>query len=250
MNKSTMIPEAFAPPKLGQEQAHVWYVNLEELTGDQARWSALLSADERERAARFRFPRDCRRFTVARALLRVLLGSYLKADPAALTFRTTEHGKPSLSGAYDGCNLHFNVSHSDEVALFGLTLGRTIGVDVERVRHDFEVAAIAQRFFSLAEQRAFASVPLAQQHRAFFDCWTRKEAYVKALGEGLSHPLHQFDVSLTPGEPACLLATRPDPGEAMLWTMAAPEIGKEYAAAVVAKAQDLEIRCQELLKLV
>ncbi len=250
MNKTTMISEVFAPPKLGQEQAHVWHVNLEELTGDQARWGGLLSADERERAARFRFPRDCRRFTMTRALLRLLLGSYLKADPAALTFRTTEHGKPALSGMHDGCNLQFNVSHSDAMALFGLTLGREIGVDVERVRHDFEVVTIAKRFFSLAEQRAFASIPPAQQHRAFFDCWTRKEAYVKALGEGLSHPLHHFDVSLAPGQPACLLATRPDSNEAALWTMAAPEIGKEYAAAVVVKAQDLKIRCEELPKLV
>jgi 4'-phosphopantetheinyl transferase len=250
MNRTTAISEVFVPPQLGPYQAHAWHVHLEKLTAGPEPWRRLLSVEERERAARFRFPRDQRRFTVTRALLRLLLGGYLEADPEALSFRMLEHGKPVLSGRHEGTPLHFNVSHSDGMAIFGLTLDRSIGVDVERIRHDFEVVTIAKRFFSAAEQRDFLSLPAAQQHRAFFDCWTRKEAYVKALGDGLSHPLHQFDVSLVPGERARLIATRPDPREVSQWTMSAPDVGTGYAAAIVAKAENLEINCWELPHLV
>jgi len=246
MNKTITISETFIAPKLGADEAHVWHVNVEENSGDELRWSQLLSVDERQRASRFRFPRDQRRFTITRAWLRILLAGYLGSEAETLEFETAAHGKPRIAGKYATSPLEFNVSHSDEVALFGLTLGRAIGVDVERVRHDFEVAAIAKRFFSVAEQRAFGSLSPAHQHRAFFDCWTRKEAYVKAIGEGLSHPLHQFDVSLVPGEPAALVATRPDPMEAARWTMVGLELGKEYAAAVIVKAQHLQIQCREL----
>ena len=246
MNKTITSSETFTAPKLGPDEAHVWHVNVEEISGNELRLRQLLSADERQRAGRFRFPRDQRRFTVTRAWLRILLAGYLEAEPEALEFETAAHGKPRIAGTYASSLLEFNVSHSDEVALFGLTLGRAIGVDVERVRHDFEVADIAKRFFSVAEQRAFGSLPPAHQHRAFFDCWTRKEAYVTAIGEGLSHPLHQFDVSLLPGEPAALVATRPDAMEAARWTMAVPEISKDYAAAVIVEAPHLEIQCREL----
>ena len=192
MNRTSAVSNIFAPPQLGQEQAHVWHVNLERVSADEQRWENLLSTDERERAARFRFPRDRRRYTATRALLRALLGGYLETEPESLNFRYTEHGKPALAGANEGSNLQFNVSHSDGVALFGLTLGRTIGVDVERVRHDFDVVTIAKRFFSATEQRTFAALPAAQHHRAFFDCWTRKEAYVKALGDGCTGNLIHY----------------------------------------------------------
>jgi 4'-phosphopantetheinyl transferase len=249
MNKTSAMSAIFVPPQLDLQQAHAWYVRLEALAAEPEPWQRLLSLEERERAARFRFARDQRRFTVTRALLRLLLGAYLESEPEALTFHTLEHGKPMLAGRHRGNPLHFNVSHSDGMALFGVTLDRAIGVDVERIRHDFEVVTIAKRFFSAAEQRDFLSLSLAQQHRAFFDCWTRKEAYVKAIGDGLSHPLHQFDVSLAPGDPARLTATRPDPEEASRWTMAAPDVGAGYAAAIVAKAENLEITCRELPKL-
>ena len=248
MNRTSAISAVFTPPLLGQEQAHVWHVHLEKFAGEEPHWNNLLSGEEQQRAARFRFPRDRNRYALTRALLRTLLAGYLEADPASLTFCYSDHGKPSMSGAREKSDVHFNVSHSDGVALFGITRNRAIGVDVERVRHDFEVVTIAQRFFSAAEQRAFNSVSPAQQHRAFFDCWTRKEAYVKAIGEGLSHPLHQFDVSLVAGEPARLIATRPDPLEAALWTMTAPDVGAGYAAAVIAKARNLEIKSWELPK--
>jgi 4'-phosphopantetheinyl transferase len=250
MNKTIAMSATFTPPELGPQQAHAWYVHLESLAAEPEPWQQLLSLEERESASRFRFARDQRRFSVTRSLLRVLLGAYLESEPEALTFQTLEHGKPTLAGRHHESRLHFNVSHSDGMALFGVTLDRGIGVDVERIRHDFEVLTIAKRFFSSTEQRDFLSLPPAQQHRAFFDCWTRKEAYVKALGDGLSHPLHQFDVSLAPGEPARLTATRPDAHEACRWTMAAPDVGAGYAAAIVVKAKNLEITCQELPKLV
>ena len=250
MNKTSPISADFVVPHLGPQQVHAWYVRLESLAVEPESWQSLLSFEECERASRFRFARDQRRFTVTRALLRALLGAYLGSEPEALVFHALEHGKPMLGGRHRDNPLNFNVSHSDGMALFGVTLDRAIGVDVERIRHDFEVVTIAKRFFSPAEQRDFLSLPTAEQHRAFFDCWTRKEAYVKALGDGLSHPLHQFDVSVIPGKPARLVATRPDPQEASRWTMAAPDVGAGYAAAIVAKAKNLEIACRELPNLV
>src|SRR5262245_57154471 len=184
---------AFVPPPLRQDEAHVWRTTLENLGSREQRWDHFLSPEEHQRASRFRFPRDRQRFVTGRAWLRMLLGSYLNLAPQSLSFSYTEHGKPSLNGQYAMRNLLFNISHSHQAVLFGLTIGHAIGVDVERVRYDFEVASIAKRFFSSVEQKAFFSFPSTQQHRAFFDCWTRKEAYVKAVGEGLSHPLHQFD---------------------------------------------------------
>jgi 4'-phosphopantetheinyl transferase len=246
MNKTSAVSSVFMPPQLGEHQAHVWHVDLQNHSADLTLWESTLSEDEHQCASRFRFPRDRNRYSATRALLRILLAAYLDSDPEALRFRYTEHGKPALGGVHENSRLMFNVSHSDGVALFGVTLGRDIGVDVERVRHDFEVLTIAKRFFSVAEQRAFDAVPPAQQHRAFFDCWTRKEAYVKALGEGLSHPLDQFDVSFSPGERPRLIATRPDHEEATTWTMASPELGAGYAAAVIAKSSTLAIDCWEL----
>jgi len=240
---------AFVPPPLRQDEAHVWRTTLENLGSREQRWDHFLSPEEHQRASRFRFPRDRQRFVTGRAWLRMLLGSYLNLAPQSLSFSYTEHGKPSLNGQYAMRNLLFNISHSDQAVLFGVTIGHAIGVDVERVRYDFEVASIAKRFFSSVEQKAFFSFPSTQQHRAFFDCWTRKEAYVKAVGEGLSHPLHQFDVSLNTGDSAVLLATRPDRNEAKHWTLAALEVGPAYSAAVAVRSAGIKIHCREFPQL-
>jgi 4'-phosphopantetheinyl transferase len=119
-----------------------------------------------------------------------------------------------------------------------LTIGRAIGVDVEKVRSDLEADRIAARFFSPSERRALQSVPEHLRLGAFFDCWTRKEAYIKAIGGGLSLPLDQFDVSFRPGDPARLLATRPEPAEAGRWAIRALDMGADYRAAVAVEGAD------------
>jgi 4'-phosphopantetheinyl transferase len=145
--------------------------------------------------------------------------------------------------AVDDTLLRFNVSHSQGVALYALTRGREVGVDIEFVREDFARFDIAERFFSTREVSALRALPTEQHTAAFFDCWTRKEAYIKARGEGLSHPLHSFAVSLAPGETAALLWTDTDPQEAARWSLVGLFPGESYRAALAVEGEMPTLRC-------
>ena len=217
-------------PALTPGAVHLWPLRVDAEAWPGIDWSSFLSEDEWDRARRFRYAGDAYRYTASRALLRIVLATYLRLDPRDLVFDYSTNGKPFLSRAGQ---LRFNLSHSHDAALIGVTLAREIGVDVERIRDDLEVEQIARQFFSKAEQSALATLPAIQRQGAFFDCWTRKEAFVKARGDGLSLPLDQFDVSVRPDEPACLVATRPDAKEAAAWEAAAVAVEHGYAAAVV-----------------
>jgi 4'-phosphopantetheinyl transferase len=230
---------------LVEQVMHVWCLNLDDTFLEEREWTGLLSADELQRAWRFRFPTDSRRFAIARTSLRMLLAGYLGDEPAKISFHYSDHGKPSLAGAHASNRLRFNVSHSGNVAIFAFVLDRNVGVDIERVHTDIEVDAVAQRFFSPYERLALAALPTSEKHLGFFNCWTRKEAFVKAVGQGLSLPLESFDVSLRLGEPARLLATRPDTREAERWTMIAPGIQPEHVAAIVVEGPGMELKVQK-----
>ena len=232
-----------AVPGLGPGDVHVWRAELDLPVAAVAALDALLSGDERDRAARFHFERDRRRFTVARGGLRALLGAYLGAPAAAIAFDYGSHGKPRLAGALTAGDLRFNVSHSAGVALYAVARGREVGVDVEGHREDFATAEIAERFFSPAERQALAALPPDRRCEAFFACWARKEAYIKARGLGLSLALDAFDVSLAPGEPAALLATRDDPAERDRWSVRALDPGPGLAGAIAAERRDWTLSC-------
>ncbi len=178
-----------------------------------------LAADELRRAARFRFERDRGRFIVRRSLFRILLGRYTGLDPVQLRFAANDYGKPVLAPISEEETLFFNLSHSAGLGLFAFTKAGRIGVDIERVSREFEHEQVAERFFSAQERAVIRSLPPEDKAEAFYNCWTRKEAYIKAHGEGLSLPLDQFDVSLVPGEPARLLASRLDPKEVQRWKL-------------------------------
>ena len=202
---------------LAPGEVEVWAACLDELP--EAALGVPLSADERERGARFRFERDRRRFVTARGLLRVLLGRYLDLDPAGLRFAHGPRGKPFLAEA-DG--LRFNLSHSGGVALLAFARGRELGVDIEEERPVPEAADIAGHYFSAREGAELKSLRADEQTAAFFRCWTRKEAFVKATGDGLSRPLDGFDVTLGPGEPARLVRVEGEPEAARrfwLWDL-------------------------------
>ena len=224
---------------------HIWHTDLESQSVAQ-RLEPLLSPDELQRANRFRFVEHRRRFIIARGCLRELLGMYLGSAPCEFTFSYSPEGKPSLDVRHR-TDLHFNVSHSGEIAAFGFTLGRNIGIDVELIRRDVDVGEIPKRFFSCAEQEWMSSLQGEAKFQGFFNCWTRKEAYVKAVGKGLSLPLRDFDVSLKPGDPPKLLSTRPDPAVAGRWHMAALDFGSEYAAAVVVEGNINQLEKQEFI---
>ena len=212
-------------------EVDVWSVPLERLADRINTLQSVLSPDERERADRFYFERDRRRFVGVRAVLRVLLGAYLQVDARDLTFSYGPQGKPALTGRFrDG--LSFNVSHSHELALLAVGPGIDIGVDVEAVRPMNDIDDIAARFFSPREADQLRSLPASVRTEAFFACWTRKEAYLKALGSGLARPLDGFDVTFAPGEPATL-AVHGDHGETARWCVEALSPADGYAAALV-----------------
>lgn len=200
--------------------------SLEPAAGRLEVLSALLSAEERDRAARFHFDKHRRYFTAARGILRELLGTYLGKPPSAIEFSYNPYGKPAVEGIY------FNLSHSDNRALYAVSRAREVGVDIERINPSFADEQIPEQYFSPAEVKVLRALPKERQIEAFFNCWTRKEAYVKARGLGLSLDLQSFDVTLVPGEPAAFLRGA---GE---WSIEAPEIAPGFAAAIVASGRD------------
>ncbi len=227
---------------LPADEVHVWKADLEPSAAQVQCFVEILSPDERARAARFHFARDRDRWTVARGQLRALLARYLGGLPDQFRFSLGPHGKPALA-APAGTHLRFNLSHSAGLALYAVARGREVGVDVEALRPDFATDEIAERFFSPTERRALRAVPPERRCEAFFACWTRKEAYIKARGLGLAIPLDAFDVSLAPDEPAALLATRDEPGESVRWSLEALAPGPGFAGAVVAEGHGWRVSC-------
>jgi 4'-phosphopantetheinyl transferase len=227
---------------LPQDEIHVWRFDLNLAASDRERLRRIISREERERADRFHFEADQRRSIIGRGCLRLLLGEILHLPADGLQFEYDEFGKPRLMPV-KGPLLQFNVTHSGELILIAITIGRAVGIDVERIRTDFDVDEIATRFFSANERKVLASLDGRAKSEAFFACWTRKEAYLKARGVGLSAALDQFDVSLLRGEEPRLLATRFDPAEAAQWRLRALNPSADYAAALAARGSDWKLEC-------
>jgi 4'-phosphopantetheinyl transferase len=227
-------PLAWAPPPLAADEVHVWRIALAPPPAAFARLAARLSPDERRRAARFRFERDRRRFQVAHGALRELLAGYLDDEPERLGFIEGAHGKPVLAQPH-GAELRFNLSHSGELALCAVSHRREVGVDLEQVRELTDADALARRFFAEAESSALAALPAAERLPAFFRCWTRKEAYLKAVGAGLLQALDGFQVSLQPEAGPCDLNVRGRPEETSRWSLQGLDVAQGYAGAVVAE---------------
>ncbi|MFN2529798.1 MAG: 4'-phosphopantetheinyl transferase superfamily protein, partial [Pyrinomonadaceae bacterium] len=218
---------------LGETDVHVWRVDLNQPAAMIEHCRELLSKDEQARANRFHFESDRQHFIVARGFLRAILASYLEISAQAIQFSYASHGKPELANSYSHeLPLNFNLAHSGSFALYGVTRMGEIGVDLEHIRSDFTGDDIARRFFSSNEVGCLTSLPADVRHEAFFNCWTRKEAFLKAKGTGLSLPLDQFDVTLAPAEPAALLLTRWDETEATRWSLKSIDVAPGYVAAV------------------
>jgi len=217
----------FAPPMPEEGEIHVWHAapSVHQLDLDSCR---LLSPDELDRMNQFRFSKDRNNFLFCRTMLRMLLASYLGTSPAELRFAYSAHGKPSLA-AQSG-DLEFNLSHSHGMILFAFSQRTRVGVDVEFIRRDLNVQEIAGRFFSAAERRAL--IRCSDTYEAFFHCWTRKEAFIKAGGEGLSRSLESFDVSVAPEDEQVSLTTRLDLSEGHGWQLWSLNSFPGYAAAV------------------
>jgi len=227
-------------PELGPDEVHVWCAPLDQPSRVLARLRLLLSADELARAGRYYFEKDERHFVAGRGVLRTLLGRYLRRPPEQFSFKSNAYGKPSLAG---GGPLNFNLSHSHGLALYAFTLAREIGIDIEHMRAEVDCRELAAHYFSPLEVRTLLALPLESQRQAFFNCWTRKEAYIKARGEGLSRPLAGFDVTLAPGEPASLLRGDEEEGVGARWSLRELSVPEGYAAAVAVEGDDWRLRC-------
>jgi 4'-phosphopantetheinyl transferase len=237
-----------APPELVllKNELHVWQYNL--FQSDTNSLFETLSSDEKQRARRFYFDRDRIAYVSCRGMLRTLVGKYVQADPASLSFDYTSYGKPLLPSGSTGAKsgLVFNISHSNALALFAFAIGRDVGVDVEFVRPGVAKELIAERFFSTRETEKLRSLPAGEQAAAFFRCWTRKEAFIKARGDGLSLPLDQFDVTLGPGEPAALIRTDFDPSQVHRWTFYDLNLNSDYAGAVALEGKVTALKLYRL----
>jgi 4'-phosphopantetheinyl transferase len=206
----------------------------------------ILSAEEQARAGRLHFDQDRERFIMAHGLLRLILSGYLSTVPRELRFSYSPHGKPALTASSDQETPNFNLAHSGRLALYAISRGRRIGIDVERIRSDCPCELIAEQFFSPQERAVLRALEAEEvKRRAFFNGWTRKEAYIKARGEGLSFPLDQFDVSLVPGEPVALRRIQGTSLEASRWSLHELFAGPDYVAALAVEGHNCRLACWE-----
>jgi 4'-phosphopantetheinyl transferase len=220
---------------LAPDEIHVWRANLDCEPASLRALETTLAPGEQARADRFRFPQDRNAFIATRGILRELLGKYVSRAPAELLFDYGDRGKPSLHASSDQ-SIQFNVSRSHDLALLAFAAKRSVGIDVELVRPDFAATEIAQRYFSPQEIEELKSLPPQSLAEGFFLCWTRKEAYVKARGEGMQIPLNSFGVSLTPGQPARLEST-----DSARWSLHSITPDPRYVGALVAEGKDPRI---------
>ncbi len=212
---------------LGANELHVWAIPLH---GDPERWGAHLSKAERQRLERFHFADHRRRYQIGHGALRMILAGYLQMEPGAIEFTQGPRGKPYVVGK----PLFFNLSHSGKLAVIGLSVVE-LGLDIEKVRHLESLTEIARKHFSPSEFEALSALDGDARELAFYRCWTRKEAYIKAVGEGLTMPLDTFDVSLC--EEPRFLECRDGRGSAADWALLDVSPGPDFVGAAALRGE-------------
>ena len=225
------------------DSVHVWAASLQVTSERLQSLASLLSPDEQARAARFHFPLHRNRFIAGRGMLRSLLGTYLGLEPQTLAFCYGPNGKPTLSGSTQPAELSFNVAHAEDLLLIAVTPNAALGVDVERVRELSDAEELVARFFSPNECSRFRQLPAEQKPAAFYNLWTRKEAWLKATGEGIGHLLNQVEVSFLPAEPARLLRLPDKFVNRTFWSLYELTPNSGYAAALAIGRDKPRIHC-------
>lgn len=238
-------PVDFTP--LGEADVDIWRAGLDSLPVPVKYLTGLLSADEKKRAGHFRFDWDRLRYIFSHGVLRLILSKYLEIAPAQIEIMIGPHGKPILVEREKKQYIHFNLSHSSETVLYAVTNVGAIGVDVEKIRDIPDIENIVGRYFSSGERMAFNELSGTQKKRAFFACWSRKEAFIKALGDGPSPSLDQFDVSILPDQPASLLHTHWDPSEVNNWLLSDIRFDAGHAAALAVNISGIDAHKGNLL---
>jgi 4'-phosphopantetheinyl transferase len=220
----------------GLREVHVWECCLAVADGSLARFQPVLSEEEKRRASRFHFACDRRRYIAAHGMLREILASYLETEPGKLRFRSGSSGKPRLASDPSDSDIRFSLSRSRDLSLVAVAVGVEIGVDIEYISPDVDSAEIAGTFFSVNEKEKLASLAGSHAREAFFRCWTRKEAFLKGMGAGLSQDPAAFEVTLLPGEPAALLHFPAFPEEAAGWTLSDLPAVPGFSASLAVQA--------------
>jgi|GEM_PF-124122 len=242
-----MTAPAATPIHLHRDEVHVWIAPIEVPSTCLEELGSVLAADERRRPDGFHFEADRRRFVVSRGLLRHLLARYVGVEPQALAFRYGAAGKPELARPRGSADLRFNASRTRGLALYAITLRRRVGVDVEARRPLPEFELLVRMCLSDREQAALRALPVRLRQQAFFEAWTRKEAFLKATGEGLGFPPERVEVSMAPGEPAALRCIDGDQEAAAAWSLWAPPVGPGHAAAVAVEGHGHHVSCRQLV---
>jgi 4'-phosphopantetheinyl transferase len=240
------MPDWALPPKmltLDHSEVHVWRAALDLSVSSLLRLRQTLDTGELARVRRFHFQEDRDHFIAAHGVKRSILARYLGTEPGALRFAQEPQLKPYLATPSDQDPIQFNLTHAHGLALVAVTKGREVGIDVEQIRIDVASKALAERLFAPQEVTALQGLPISMQAAAFFRAWTRKEAYLKARGEGLTSPLNQFAVSLAPGEPAKLLWVQGDDQETSRWSLRHLEPGPGFVGALAAESGDWKLAC-------
>jgi 4'-phosphopantetheinyl transferase len=236
-------PEPPNDPRLNANEVHVWSVSLDQAQSQMSNLAATLCPEEQTRARRFHFERDRNRFVVARGSLRSLLGRYLRIPPGEITFEYSTRGKPSLENI-SGCGaVHSNLAHSGGLALIAVTRVAELGVDVEQSRAVEDAEAIAQRFFSARESAILRSLPPPEVQTVFFNLWTRKEAWLKATGEGIGETLNQVEVSCLANEPSRVVSLFGNVEAAREWRLMHLTPANGYVGALAIRAAAIELKC-------
>ncbi len=224
--------------RLVNTKVHIWHASLEQPLEVVQKLETILSDEERERAGRFRYQEHRQSFIVSHGILRSLIHRYTGIRPDQIEFKYNLAGKPHLAGLESVSDLSFNLSHAGLLALFAFSWGRRVGIDVEHLRPMEEMDQVAERNFSSREYKRFQKLIERDRLRAFYNCWTRKEAFIKAIGDGLSFPLKDLEVTFVPEEPVGILSLHGGQEQAEHWAMYDLKTWEGYAAALVVEGQD------------
>jgi len=232
------------PPclSLSNKDIHIWRADLNVPVLGIQKLAQMLSTDETARARRFRLEQDSRSFIARRAILRIILGHYLRVEPGLVQFSYGKYGKPRLTDSPGNQSIEFSMSRSGGLALYGFTRDRSIGVDIERMRDIPEMNQIARQFFSTRENAVLRALPESKKAKAFFHYWTRKEAFIKARGEGLRVDLNQFEILFAPGERAAMFKTKKNLEEASFWELRDLNIRPGFVAALAFQGHSSQLK--------
>ncbi len=232
---------------LSSSRIDVWIIDLEKHAYSDGFYRQLLSSDEIQRAERFKVESKRNEFITARGCLRAILSSALNAAPKELQFSENEHGKPYLNAPCPSAEqIRFNVSHSHDFALIAVSLNRALGVDIEKIRNKIDYAPLAERFFHPVETQNIMDLPLEKRLGAFYSCWARKEALLKAVGKGISMGLGKFQVSVNSNTPPKLESVHWDCIQKNDWWISDLNIKSNYAAAIAAQGDRVEVHTRNL----